>query len=115
MKKDILYVTGLNFPVTMTRPLCLSMPPGIQNHKHYSIGVRQVLVTVTCMLWMNFAFSQPIVKVIGSTDSVTVLKQVTQCLEYLDIRENVRLTIIFPSTIFKNYAGFTICVNDAGL
>jgi hypothetical protein len=115
MKKDALCVTGINFLATMIRPLSPSMSPGIQNHKHFSIGIQKILLPVACILWMNFAFSQPIVKVIGSKDSVAVLKQVTQCMEYLVIRENVRITIIFPSTMSKNYAGFTICVNDPGL
>jgi hypothetical protein len=112
MKKDALCVTGLNFLVTMIRPLCLSMPLGIQNHKRFSIRI-QILLTVACMFWMNLAFSQPIVKVIGSADSVTVLKQVAQYSAYLDIRENVRLAVIFPRTMPKNYAGVTICVNGA--
>lgn len=114
MKKDALCVTGINFLATMIRPLSLSMSLGIQNHKHFSIRI-QILLTVTCMLCMNLAFSQPIVKVIGSADSVTVLKQVEQCLQYLDIRENVRLAVIFPATMPKNYAGVTICVNGGDL
>jgi len=67
------------------------------------------------MLWINFAFSQPIINVIGSADSLTVIKQVAQCLEFLDIRENIHLAIIFPPTMPENYAGFTLCVNGADL
>ena len=115
MKKDALCVTGINFLAIMIRPLSLSMSRRIQNHKHFSIRIQQILFTVTCILWMNLAFSQPIIKVIGSADSLTVIKQVSQCLEFLDIRENVRLAIIFPPTMPKNYAGFTICVNCADL
>jgi len=115
MKKDQLCVTGINFPVTTIRPLCLSMPRGIQNCKRFPKRIKQVLLTVACICWMNVAFCQPIVKVIGSADSVIVLKQVAQYLEYLDIRENVRLAVIFSRTVPENYAGITICVNGADL
>jgi hypothetical protein len=109
MKKDALGVTGINFLATVIRPLSLSMSPEIQ------IWIQQILLTITSMLWMNLAFCQPIIKVIASADSLTVIKQVAQCLEFLDIRENVRLSIIFPATMPKNYAGFTTCVNGADL
>jgi hypothetical protein len=115
MKKDALCVTGINFLATMIRPLSMSMSFGIQNHKHFSIRIQQILLTVACTLWVNLSFSQPIVRVIGSADSVTVLKQVANYLEYLDIRENIRLAIIFSPTMPKKYAGFTICVNSADL
>jgi hypothetical protein len=115
MKKDALRVTGINFLATRIRPLSMSMSLGNQNHMHFSIRIQQILLTVACMLWMNFAFSQPIVRVIGSADSVTVVKQVAQYLEYLDIRENVRLAVIFLRTMPKNFAGITICVNSADL
>jgi hypothetical protein len=42
---------------------------------------------------------------------VTVLKQVAQYLDYLDIREDVRLFLIFRRTMPENYAGVTTCVN----
>jgi hypothetical protein len=93
----------------------MSISHGIQNHKHFPTRIQQILLTVACVLWMNLAFSQPIVGVVGSADSVTVLKQVAQCLEYLDIRENVSLAVIFPRTMPKNYAGVTICLNSADL
>jgi hypothetical protein len=64
---------------------------------------------------MNLAYSQPIVRVIGSADSVAVFKQVVQCLEYLDIRENVRLAVIFPRIMPENFVGVTKCLNSANL
>lgn len=115
MKKDTVCVTRINFLATMIRPLSMSMSLGIQNHKRFPTRIQQVLLTVACIFWMNVAFSQPIVKVIGSADSVTILKQVAQYLEYLHIGENVRLTVIFPRTMPENYAGLTICVNGADL
>ncbi|HEX6227032.1 MAG TPA: hypothetical protein VFZ52_21585 [Chryseolinea sp.] len=113
MKKYLLFVAGIYFPVTTIGPLCLSTPRGIQNHKPSSTPMQKVVLTVGCIFWMNVVFSQPIVKVIGSTDSVAVGKQVEQYLELLDIRENVRLAVIFPQTMPENYAGLTTCVNGA--
>lgn len=113
MKKDALCVTGINFLVTNSQALCLGMP--LQNHKRFSKRIQQILLTVACTFWMNLAFCQPIVKVIGSEDSLAVSKQVAQYLEYLDIRENVRLAVIFPRTMPKSYAGITICVNGTDL
>jgi hypothetical protein len=115
MKRDALSVTGISFLATMIRPLSMSMSLAIQNHKLFSIRIQQILLTITCVLWMNVTFSQPIVGVVGSADSVTVLKQVAQCLEYLGIRENVSLAVIFPRTMPKNYAGVTICLNSADM
>ena len=116
MKKDALCVTGMNFPATMIRQSSMSRSLGIPNHKHFSIRrQQQVLLTVACILWINIAFSQPIIRVMGSADSVAVLKEVTQYLEYLDIRENIRLAIIFSRNMPENYAGLTICVNGAHL
>jgi hypothetical protein len=79
------------------------------------IQKRLILLTLTCMPWMNLAFSQPIIKVIESTDSVTVIKQVAQYLEHLDIQEKIRLSITFTLKMPKNYGGFTLCVNKADL
>jgi hypothetical protein len=115
MKKEARCVTGINFLATIILSLFLSMLLGIQNHNCFSIRIKQILLTVACMFWMNLAFSQPIVKVIGSVDSMTVSKQVAQYLEYLDIRENIRLAVIFPRKMPKTYAGITICVNGADL
>jgi hypothetical protein len=84
---------------------------GIQNHKCISIRIKQILLTVACIFVLNLAFSQPIVKVIGSSDSVTISKQVGQYIQFLDIRENVRLAVIFSRTMSDNYAGITICAN----
>ncbi len=115
MKKDALCVSGKNFPATIILLLHLSMLTRIESHKCFSIRIKQFLLTVACIFIMNVAFSQPIVKVIGSADSVTISKQVAQYIEYLDIRENVRLAVIFSRTMSDNYAGITICVNGADL
>jgi hypothetical protein len=115
MKKDALCVNGKIFLVTMIRSLCLSMSPGTQKDKRYSRPVHQVLLTVACMCLMNLGFSQPIVKIVGSTDSVAILKQVALYLEYLDIRENIRLAVIFSRTMPENYVGITTCINGEGL
>ena len=111
MKKDSLCATGKTFPATIIQSLCISMLLGIQKHKCISIRIKQFLLTVACIFVLNLAFSQPIVKVIGSSDSVTISKQVAQYIEYLDIRENVRLAVIFSRTMSHNYAGITICAN----
>jgi hypothetical protein len=65
MKKDARCVTGINFLATMIRLLPLSMSLRIQNHKDFSIPIQQILLTVTCILWINVAFSQPFVQVSG--------------------------------------------------
>jgi hypothetical protein len=75
----------------------------------------QILLTITGMLWMNLIFSQPIIKVSGSEDSLTVKEQVVQYLEHLEVRENIYLTIIFTSDMLKEFEGVTICVNEADL
>jgi hypothetical protein len=107
MKKDVFCFTGINFPATAILHLLRSMSTGIQK--------RLILLTLTCTLWMNLAFSQPIIKVKGSTDSVTVIKQVAQYLEHLDVQENIRISITFTPQMPKNYGGFTLCVNEADL
>lgn len=111
MKKEAHCVTGINLLATNIKPLCLSMQPRTQNQKCSSIRIQKLLITVACMFWMNLAFSQPIVKIIGSADSETLSKQVAQYIEYLDIRENVRLAVIFSRTMPENYIGLTKCEN----
>jgi hypothetical protein len=113
MKKEAPCVTGINFPATNIKPLCLSMQARTQNQNRFSIRIQKILLPVACMFWMNLAFSQPSVKIIGSADSETVSEQIAQYLEYLDIRENIRLAVIFSRTMPENYMGLTKCENDA--
>ncbi len=108
MNKDALCFAGTNIPAS-----CL--PIGIQNQKRFLRRILQILLAVACTFWMNLAFSQPMIKVVGTADSVIVSNQVAQYLQYLDVRENIRLTVIFHQTMPENYAGFTICVNGADL
>jgi hypothetical protein len=111
MKKDAFCVAGTNFLATNIRPLCMSMQGRTQNETRFSIRIQKILLTVACMFWMNLSFSQPIVKIIGSADSETVSKQIAQYMEYLDIRENIRLAVIFSRTMPAHYMGLTKCEN----
>ena len=111
MKKETLCVTGINFLATIILSLRLGMLLGIQNHKCFPILIKQILLTIACVFWTSLAFSQPIVKVTGSLDSLTVSKQIVQYMEYLDIRENIRLAVIFSRSMPENYMGITKCEN----
>ncbi len=56
---------------------------------------------------MNATFSQPVIIVRGSEDSVAHLSQIMKCLDYLDIRENICLNVNFLSYLPNQLDGIT--------
>ena len=72
-----------------------------------------ILLTLTVVLYMHSAHSQPVVTVWGSEDSLTIKKQVALYLEQLDVREQVYLTVVFTSQMPEKLEGITLCVNPS--
>ena len=72
---------------------------------------QHILLTLAGLLWMPLAFAQPIVKVKGTSDSLTVKNLIRLYLDQLDVRENVHLCVSFSVDIPEEQAGMTYCVN----
>lgn len=74
---------------------------------------QQILLILTSVLWMNLAFAQPVIKVYGSEDALAVKEQAGQYLEYLDVREKVRLFIHLSAHMPEKQEGMTFCLTSA--
>ena len=73
---------------------------------------QQILLFFIGLFWMHLAFSQPIVIVKGTEDSLALKKQITQYLDYLDVRGNVHLTVSFTTLMSDYMEGMTFCLNS---
>ncbi len=67
------------------------------------------LTLVVGMLWTSFAFSQPIVHIRGTKDSLAIKNQVFLYLKHLDVREKIFLSVLYTSRMPENLEGFTLC------
>lgn len=72
-----------------------------------------ILLILTAVLYMHSAHSQPVIKVWGSEDSLTIKKQVAQYLEFLDVREQVILTVVFTAQMPEKLGGITLCLDPS--
>ncbi len=74
--------------------------------------LQALVLVLSCLFCMHPAFSQPIIKVCGSEDSLAVKEQVAQYLEHLDVRENIRLSIRFNAALIEKQEGMTFCLTS---
>ena len=72
-----------------------------------------ILLTLTAVIYMHPAHSQPVIKIRGSEDSLTIKKQVALYLEQLDVREQVYLTVVFTPQMPEKLEGITLCVSPS--
>lgn len=61
--------------------------------------------------WAQQIFSQPIVIVKGSQDSLAWRTEIMQYLDFLDISGKVHLTVNFTPALYDNMGGLTFCLN----
>ena len=73
---------------------------------------QQILLFFIGLFWMHLAFSQPIVIVKGTEDALALKKQITQYLDYLDVRGNVHPTVSFTTLMSDDWEGMTFCLNS---
>ena len=71
-----------------------------------------ILFALAGLLWMPLAFAQPIIKVSGIEDPLTVKNQIMLYLEMLNVRENIHLSVSFSANIPEEQAGATYCVDS---
>ncbi len=75
---------------------------------------QSILLILMGMLWINFAFCQPIIHIWGTADSLAVRNQVVQHLDYLDVREDVYVSVGFTPDLSKKMQGVTFYLNLSG-
>ncbi len=73
---------------------------------------QSMLLILTGIFWVNYAFCQPIIKVFGSEDPLAVKNQIVQYLHHLDVQENIYLSVTFTADIPEEYKGITFCADS---
>lgn len=68
---------------------------------------KHVLLVIPLMLGATLAFSQPIAKIFGTEDSLTVKQQVNQYLRYLDVQEAGYILVQFTDKLPEKLEGIT--------
>ncbi|WPP53548.1 hypothetical protein [Catalinimonas niigatensis] len=66
-----------------------------------------VLLPLSLTLSISIAFAQPIVKIWNSEDSLATLHQISQYLDYLDVREDIYVHVSFSEKMPDNLEGIT--------
>ena len=74
---------------------------------------QHILPFVIGLCWVQTAFSQPIVLVKGTEDSLALKTLIIQYLDELDIRGNVHLSVSFTTQLPDAMEGLTICVDNS--
>ncbi len=64
------------------------------------------------ILGANSAFSQPIIKIKGSDDSLAIHKQLVQYLAYLEVQEKVHIFVVFSKAMPGKMKGLTFCLDS---
>lgn len=77
---------------------------------HYPMK-QLILFILTSLFWVNCAFSQPIIKIKGSDDSLAIHEHLVQYLTYLEVREKVYISVIFSKTMPGKMEGMTFCLD----
>ncbi len=72
-----------------------------------------ILFILASVFWVNSAFSQPIIKVWGSDDSLAIREQLVQYLTYLEVREKAHIFVIFSKAMPGKMKGLTFCLDSA--
>ena len=67
------------------------------------------------LLWGNPAFSQPIIHVWGTADSLTLKDQVALYLDYLDVEEKVFVSVGFTADMPEALEGITFCMAPSAI
>jgi hypothetical protein len=86
-------------------------PIRVQPDTPLSIMKPQILLFLLVWFWINAAFSQPIVIVIGSEDARAVKEKIFQYLDELEVSKNIRLTVNFTLKLAEHVEGMTFCQN----
>ena len=68
---------------------------------------KHVLLVIPLMLGATLAFSQPIVRVWGTEDSIALKEQVIQYLAYLDVQEDVYVLVNINRRMPEKLEGIT--------
>lgn len=66
-----------------------------------------VLLPLSLTLSISIAFAQPIVKIWNSEDSLATLHQISQYLDYLDVREDIYVHVSFSAKLPDKLEGMT--------
>ncbi len=64
------------------------------------------------LLWGNPASPQPIISIWGNADSLIVRDQVAQYLNYLDVWENIHVSVGFTTKMPDKLEGMTFCLDS---
>lgn len=70
------------------------------------------ILLIIGLFWEHLAFTQPVVRVWGSKDSLAVIIQVEQYLDILDIHEHVYINIGFSTLMPEKLKGITSCISS---